>query len=282
MPTNQRSNSVSSNNIKIQDVPGFIPTITSTSNGDFADSLKVNFSIPSINFGGRPESYRVVSNPGNIVSTGKSSPVEVRGLTPGTNYTFTASADTRFGVNIGVSSPSIAKTPTGSIEPIASLIFPGGVPNAGLLNIPQNYRDLILVVTGRRTDSTSLGNLCITPSNNQSQAFSTATIQSDGTTLSSQRATSQDTWIAGLLPAATATAGVQGVVVMHIFNYTSSNFKTAISFSASDLNGSGHFSTRMHLSRNTIPVTAIDVSTFNGSQFFTAGTTAFLYGVKSE
>jgi hypothetical protein len=107
-------------------------------------------------------------------------------------------------------------------------------------------------------------------------------IQSDGATLSSTRLTTQDTLIAGQLPAASATAGVQGLVVMHFFNYTSSNFKTAISFSASDLNGSGHFSTRVHLSRNTIPITEMDVSTFNGAAFFTAGTTAFLYGVRSE
>ena len=80
---------VSTSNASPNTVPD-PPTITSVTAG--YTIINVFFSPPANN-GGKPiRSYKVFSNPGNIVITGHSSPITVTGLTNGVTYTFTVVA----------------------------------------------------------------------------------------------------------------------------------------------------------------------------------------------
>jgi hypothetical protein len=276
---------VSSPNRKTQDVADATPTISAVSDGGAAgeaafDEIKVSVAYSSPT-GGIPDAYRVVSSPGGIISIG-AAPVSVRGLAPGTSYTFTATPRTFAGTLGATSLVSSAETPTGGMVPIMSHTFlTSSIANYTLVNIPQTYQDLVLVFTGRRTDAVAVGNVLMTPSSNQSQPMSTTILTANGSSASSSRFSSQDTWFAGQVPGSSATAGIMGSTILHIFDYASTTkFKTAISRSSSDRNGSGDSSVRIHLSRNLIPVTGIDVSTFSGSAFFVAGSTMTLYGIK--
>jgi hypothetical protein len=89
----------------------YSPTITSATAGYTA--VTVFFTAP-INNGGSPIiSYKVFSNPDNIVITGYSSPITVTGLTNGVTYTFTIVATNANG-DSAVSNTSAGATPYGS------------------------------------------------------------------------------------------------------------------------------------------------------------------------
>jgi len=72
-------------------VPPDAPTNVSASAGN--TQAKVSFSPPISNGGSVVTSYTVTSNPDGITATGLSSPIMVNGLTNGTNYTFTVTAN---------------------------------------------------------------------------------------------------------------------------------------------------------------------------------------------
>ena len=67
------------------------PTNVSSTQGGVGQAI-VAFSAPAFNGGSPITGYTVVSNPGNIIVTGSSSPITVSGLTPGASYTFTVVA----------------------------------------------------------------------------------------------------------------------------------------------------------------------------------------------
>ncbi len=90
------------------------PTGVWASAGDA--SAAVNFSAPW-NSGGTGlviASYTVTSSPGNITATGAASPINVTGLTNGTAYTFTVTANNQAGFTSSASAASNAVAPAGA------------------------------------------------------------------------------------------------------------------------------------------------------------------------
>ena len=92
-----------------QGVPS-APSITSVTPGNA--QVSVGFSPPASNGGLAIASYKVTSNPGNVIATGTTSPILVSGLTNGVAYTFTAIAINAAG-NSPASAPSSPVTPAG-------------------------------------------------------------------------------------------------------------------------------------------------------------------------
>ncbi len=89
------------------------PSISNVSAGNA--QVILSFNAPA-NDGGSPiTSYQVISNPGNVVATGSTSPLTVRGLLNGTTYTFTVTATNSAGTS-GASAPSDRVTPTLGIQ----------------------------------------------------------------------------------------------------------------------------------------------------------------------
>ncbi|MAQ38436.1 MAG: hypothetical protein CMO21_14600 [Thioclava sp.] len=75
------------------------------------ESATVNFTPPTDTGGAPIQDYTVVSSPGNKTANGTGTSITVNGLTAGTAYTFTVSADNGYG-SAGFSAPSNSVTPT--------------------------------------------------------------------------------------------------------------------------------------------------------------------------
>ncbi|WP_210402491.1 fibronectin type III domain-containing protein [Thioclava sp. F28-4] len=75
------------------------------------ESATVSFTPPTDTGGAPIQDYTVVSSPGNKTATGTGTSITVNGLTAGTAYTFTVSADNGYG-SAGLSAPSNSVTPT--------------------------------------------------------------------------------------------------------------------------------------------------------------------------
>jgi hypothetical protein len=289
MPLSSKSFRVSSQNRKIQDVPDVTPTISAVSDGGAAgttafDELRVSVSANVVT-GGIPDAYRVVSTPGNIVSVG-GSPVSVRGLTPGTNYTFTATPQTSAGTLGTPSTASVANTPTGAVVPIATSTLSAN----GFFffnNIPQTYTDLYIVYSARaaQTSDNYLG-AAVSYINMYFNSITSVTMGSvqmytnGGGSAASARITNNVAAFSGLIPNGNATSGIFGTGVIHILSYadTTKN-KTVLTRTAADLSGSGitSFDVSSWISKSAINAITLYTSYTN----FIAGSTATLYGIKA-
>jgi large repetitive protein len=61
----------------------------------------VSFNPPKSDGGSPIIRYTVVSHPGNIATSGKQSPITIKGLTNGVTYTFTVTAGNSVGTRVG-------------------------------------------------------------------------------------------------------------------------------------------------------------------------------------
>jgi chitobiase/beta-hexosaminidase-like protein/fibronectin type III domain protein/NHL repeat-containing protein len=92
----------------------------------------VSFTAPASNGGSAITSFTITSSPGNISSTSTAIPITVTGLTNGTAYTFTMTANNAAGTG-AVSAPSNSVTPLAALGDIITLVG-GGVGSTTLAN----------------------------------------------------------------------------------------------------------------------------------------------------
>ena len=166
-------------------------------------------------------------------------------------------------------------TAQGAMVPIANVNFNNNVTfNFG--NIPQDYRDLVIVINGYFNNP---GVLVIDDVNMGSPTCSYTSLVGNGSTVTSERLTGNG----GALPVSTSAspliAGINTFII-NIQNYTSSNFKNVLSRKVSETSGSGTTSLQIGLIQTTSPITYFKFSTQNGANFFTNGR-ATLYGIKA-
>ena len=153
----------------------------------------------------------------------------------------------------------------------------GGSATMSFTNIPQNYKDLQLVLSGRGT--TSAIDVDVNLSINSSTSnFSWRVVQGSG---SSALSASGSTARAGFITAATNTASTFGSTQWYIPNYTSSNNK---SISADVVNERNATAVTMELGAilwsNTTAITSIALTPTAGN--FDQYSTATLYGIRAE
>jgi hypothetical protein len=165
-------------------------------------------------------------------------------------------------------------TPQGAMVPIANVNFNNNVTfNFG--NIPQDYRDLVIVINGYFNNP---GVLVIDDINMSSPVCSYTSLIGNGSTVVSERLGANT----GALPVSTSAspliAGINTFII-NVQNYTSSNFKNVLSRKVSETSGSGTTSLQIGLIKTTSPITYFKFSTQNGANFFTNGR-ATLYGIK--
>jgi hypothetical protein len=283
MPISSKSSRVSSPNRKIQDVPE-LPTITGVSENAIS-ATAIDVAVSFSPFGGRPGVLRATSTPGNIqgISFG-SSPITVNGLTPGTNYNFTVRAETSAGANRGTTALSVASdTPTGAVVPIATIALATSQANFIFSNIPQTFRDLYVVMSARATNNAATSNIYLNIGNTSGVDFATnysqTNLSGNGSSAASARFSNSTGLGSGAIAAATSTSGIFNSTVYHVLSYASTTaFKTILSRTSYDLNGSGGSEIRVGSWRSAAGITTLQ---FGSDLLFAAGSTCTLYGIKA-
>ena len=176
--------------------------------------------------------------------------------------------------NMGINSPYIY----GAMVPIATISDLSLV--SAFTSIPQNFQDLLLVINPRGSRSQTLDD-CLVRFNNDGSGINSWTVLSgDGSSATSSRnASGQSFIVVGSMPAATAGSGILGSVICHVLNYANTTtFKTVLSRSAADLNGSGNTTLTVGLYRSTAAISRIDVTQYVG---YSSTSTATLYGIRA-
>jgi uncharacterized protein (TIGR02145 family) len=121
------------------------PTAVSANSGSSSQAT-VSFTAPEYNGGSSITVYTVTSNPGGIMATGASSPINITGLTNGLTYTFTVTATNSVGNSVA-SAASTAVTP---------VTFPGA-PTAVVATAGNSSASVAFVAPANNGGSTITG-----------------------------------------------------------------------------------------------------------------------------
>ena len=154
--------------------------------------------------------------------------------------------------------------------PIASVTLTSAQSSVIFSGIPQTYTDLIIVFNGIATGFT---NLAFRFNSDTSSNYSYTRIFSSGSSVATDRATSQT-----LGAAIGITATSQMTAIGHIMNYSNSNVYKTVIGRGSD--SSAYVSAYTSLWRNTNAINTIDVRPATGT--FNSGSTINIYGVNAQ
>lgn len=155
-------------------------------------------------------------------------------------------------------------------EPIATSTVAVAAASITFSSIPATYTDLKLVVSG----GTTLGGYAYLQFNSDTGSnYSTTRLDGDGAGAASARTTS-----ATFIRTSSALTTTANLTNIDIFSYAGSTFKTTLSNTAADDNGSGRVTPVVGLWRSTSAITSL---VFTSTNTFATGTTATLYGIKN-
>jgi uncharacterized protein (TIGR02145 family) len=112
------------------------PTAVSAILGSSAQAT-VSFTAPEYNGGSTISLYTVTSNPGGIMATGASSPINITGLTNGLTYTFTVTATNSVGNSVA-SAASTAVTPVTFPDAPMAVVATAGNSSASVAFTPAS------------------------------------------------------------------------------------------------------------------------------------------------
>jgi hypothetical protein len=176
--------------------------------------------------------------------------------------------------NMGLTSPYIY----GALVPIASQVGTASGVEILFSSIPSTYQDLRLVINAIPSNAGSI--LGIYANQTTGNTCSTTWLKGDGATPTSARATGNIIIYPGGTNSTSTT--IPTIYALDILNYANtSRFKTVITRTASDLNGSGYTTLSAGLIQTTSAINALSLSTLNGGYFWTGNTTATLYGIRA-
>lgn len=138
--------------------------------------------------------------------------------------------------------------------------------------ISGSYTDLRLVVIG--TSSAGGSGYCRFNSDSGSN-YSITYLRGSGSAASSVRSTNYDR--VGFNGDNGIDTTIPCMSTIDIFSYAGSTYKTCLTTSPQDMNGSGSYEATVALWRNTAAITSITLSLSGGN--FSSGYTATLYGI---
>jgi len=151
--------------------------------------------------------------------------------------------------------------------------------NLSFTNIPQTYQDLMLVAYSNTQQAGSSADYARLLFNGGSIGMSSTVLSGDGSTAASIReGTTISGGLIGIRPA--FATNLYGAQITHILNYANTTtFKTSISRSAGDANGSGTTQLIVNLWQSTAAVNSI---IWGGTGNYPGpGTTVTLYGISA-
>jgi hypothetical protein len=167
----------------------------------------------------------------------------------------------------------------GALQRIAYSAPTGGTTTVTFSNVPQSFQDLQIVISARNPNDVIEG--CDISFNGivGGTSYSRTFLTGDGAGAASSRQSSVGVITAFPIPRSSSNAFA--AVQVHILNYANSTtFKTLLSRSALDQNGSGQVQLLVGLAQITNPITTVTI--VKGGNGFAAGSTFALYGVRAS
>jgi hypothetical protein len=163
------------------------------------------------------------------------------------------------------------------VKLIQTVTITGSATGLDFVNIPQNFNDLLIVISAR--SATNSSDDYIGMRFNQTFAgYSTRNLNGNGSSASSSFNSNYRT--IGVVPTNALTANTFGNTAIYIPNYTSSENKTASTDSVSENNATAAFQwVSAFLQTITSPINAVGFDTSASGAGFVAGSTASLYGI---
>ena len=178
--------------------------------------------------------------------------------------------------------PAVSSAMHGAVVPIAQYVADGSSGYVlAFSNISQTYQDLMIVANSRNTSASALGYPYVRLNDDASSLYSDTDLVGNGTSATSSRNSTGGVGRVGVEPSGSSTSGIYGTLIIHILNYANtSTFKTILSRSAADLNGSGETRLLATLYRSTSGISSIRISDEIGGNF-ASGSTWTLYGIRT-
>lgn len=160
-------------------------------------------------------------------------------------------------------------------EPIATNTLSSAIQTVTFSSIPATYTDLRLVITAMATSGTI--DTWAYFNNDTGANYSNTRVTGTGAAAASARSTSTaqsyDTNLSSI-------STVPCLITYDIFSYTGSTYKTALTTTSMDKNGSGVILKYVKLWSSTAAINRIDY-TAAASTTFAIGSTFTLYGIKA-
>lgn len=158
-------------------------------------------------------------------------------------------------------------------EPIATTTLGSAASSITFSSIANTWTDLRLVLTG--TMVTTANSAYLRFNSDAGTNYSRTTLNGNGTSASSNRATSQAQMYVTFDDISTTNPTL---ITIDIFSYAGSTNKTCLAVHNNDNNGSGVVNYQVGLWRSTSAITTVAIT---GNSNFAIGTTATIYGIKA-
>jgi len=159
--------------------------------------------------------------------------------------------------------------------PIATTTLGSAASTVSLTSISGSYTDLVLVVSARMTGGGGASAVQLQFNGDTGSNYSITTLNGDGSSATSSRASSQTSLSMGL---ATDASGQQATSIFQIQNYSNATtYKTVLS--RANIAGD-RVRAQVGLWRNTQAIDSILILN-NGGTTFVAGSTFTLYGIQA-
>ncbi len=156
-------------------------------------------------------------------------------------------------------------------EKIATTTLGSAASSITLGSIPATYTDLRIVLANAFT-SYALDTVKIQFNSDTATNYSATQLMGDGASASSSRQTSINS---GLLGRAGYQSTRPSIITADVFSYAGSTYKTYLSDSAADQNGSGEVLRHVGLWRSTSAITSVTLMNVT----FQAGAIVTIYGI---
>jgi hypothetical protein len=161
-------------------------------------------------------------------------------------------------------------------EPIATTTLGSAATAINFSSIAATYTDLRVIL---QFAPSNVDRAICTFNSDTGTNYSATVLRGDGTTADSVNSTNAN-HIQPNINSSAGTANEQQLVIIDIFSYAGSTYKTVLSDVSADRNGAGWATRSVSLWRSTSAINRIDLYR-DGTYQIKAGTTITLYGIKA-
>lgn len=162
-------------------------------------------------------------------------------------------------------------------EPIATTTLSSAAASITFSSISSAYTDLRVVFVVNASTTGVYADFLL--NNDSGTNYSNTRVYGNGTSALSASSTNATRILPLGLGGISNASNEFNLLTLDLFSYAGSTYKTCLTTSQSDKNGSGYVERTVALWRSTSAVNRIDINATSGN--FSVGTTATLYGIKN-